>query len=334
MKQHHLDDNKLRDLGELNSAISEMKEQELPDTIQKQIWEKIHPEMIRNSQKLKKSAALKTFFIFYRPQLITACLLLLIISSYLLFPLFTSNQKQTQKITTTESTGIKTLNLNAGGKIRSDPQTKFQVIHATPETGEVFLSRGKVSVSVTPSKTRKRFEIHTKDAVVAVKGTIFDVIKRRQYTKVTVSQGTVWVTPSGKGRKKLILKAGDHATILPLKQFLIKQRVKGIEAFKEQNYIGAKTYLTPYLANQPRDWEIVTIAARIATINQKYSDALKYYTQILEGTTGITHENSRVAYGMLLKKMGKIAEANKTFRIYLKEYPRGTYRDEIKLELE
>ena len=96
--------------------------------------------------------------------------------------------------------------------IRIEPRTSVTVSRPMSNEIALRLDRGAVSVDYAPDRKGMKFTVHTPEATVTVKGTLFSVSRSEESTSVVVSRGAVVVTPSKKkeGAVKIQQAQGVH----------------------------------------------------------------------------------------------------------------------------
>ncbi len=315
---NRIEENSLRDFGRDSEILEKLKDIKLSENSRSNIWNSIKSEIeSKNNKNIFKN------IIMYKPYFAIAAVVIFSFTAILFYKDGNSIPKNI-------------INIKMGGTITPAKDTLFSLIKSTHKEEYVTLESGELDIFVIPTKkgeSEKHFELETKDGFVVVKGTKFKVNVDRDGTTVSVTKGTVWVTPKGEGREKIILTAGKTTHILPLSTFLRENKENGIKAYINKDYSIAKKMLEIYLLNQKDDFNIITILARVAEYEKRYDDAIKYYNRVLKGGSSIEKETAFVAIAVLLKNSNQKKRAEKMFLNYLKEYPKGIFKDDVRKEL-
>ncbi|MFH2006541.1 MAG: FecR domain-containing protein [bacterium] len=92
---------------------------------------------------------------------------------------------------------------------------RVTVVRDELRTATVRLASGRLRLHIPKLPAGGRVEVVTPDARVRVVGTRFTVLRGAgQQTTVSVSEGVVWVLPTGRNRKTVVLRAGEHRSVL------------------------------------------------------------------------------------------------------------------------
>lgn len=200
----------------LRNGVEELKNVKLTETDSQEIWSVLQNEAGKAADRVSLKNA---WHVLWKPRLLpiiatTAFLFLIIIVAISIKLLPDQSAKIAVAGTSIESNSEQwQLEFNVGADITIEPASRIAIDVAESDRGRIYLADGKISVRVNKLKNDQHFEVRTDDAVIAVKGTLFEVVKSTtDTTVVVVAEGTVWVTPAGKNRDKIILNAGQSAT--------------------------------------------------------------------------------------------------------------------------
>ncbi|MBN2694058.1 FecR domain-containing protein [bacterium] len=309
------DEKQLLDSKRDSLYINSLKGVEFSQKDKDKVWEKIVAET--NKEKNIKH----NMFLNFRMAIAVAILLIAITTFTIINTIFNQSTINQNIIT-----------LKTGGEVLKIEQVEIERVEVANLKEVFFLDNGKINVSVTPSKEKKHIEIKTVDASIVVKGTIFNVNKDNNGTKVDVIRGKVEVFPFGKGRDSYILEKDMSITIEPFNIWLEKVKSEGVEAYKNQNYSVAEKKLIIYNMNE-YSYDIVSILARVSEQKNDYKEAIKYYNIIVERSSGVKKETALLASALLEERVGNIKRTISIFEEYLQNYPDGVFSSEIENRL-
>ncbi len=205
-------------------------------------------------------------------------------------------------------------------------------VHVTrdePGLGVVRLDGGIVQVEVPKLPEGARMAVETREARVEVKGTRFSVSHTAEGTTVHVTEGTVWVTPAGKGRALEVLTAGQTT------------RVPGADAYRSglrqqlQGALSAKAWAeVATLAHRLLDTldegteadglrlQLAAVAARAGEANQAVALAEQVAAH---GALDLTRQNA-LAFAASVYHGGKQGAAElAVWQRYRQLYPTGAH---------
>jgi len=316
-----IEESSLRDFGKDSNTLEHLKNIELSDKIRNNIWNNIESEI--NPKKNN----IYTLFMNYKYNLAIA---VAVIISFTAILIYTNNNNMNKII----SKNI--INIKMGGTITVAKKTSFSVIKSTYKEELVSLKGGELNIHVIPAKKgepTKKFTVKTKDGIVRVKGTKFNVNVNESGTDVLVRKGTVWVEPNGKGRERVILTKGLSTHIIPLNIFLKEIKEKGTQAYINHEYDIAKEALNKYILNKENDYSTITILARIAESEKRYKDAIILYNKVLKSDVPLEQETAWIAIAVLFKNSNQKIKAKSMFNDYLKKFPNGIFKDDVHKEL-
>ena len=323
----NIDEKNLRDFGKDSKVLDSFKNIKPSKEVHDKVWSNIESSI--SSKISSKNNKVDSAFISIKPYLAIAAILFI---SFIAILFFKDKNSLNSDISENESV----IKIKMGGTIIPSKKSNFNIIESTSRKELVYLKKGKLDIYVIPTKegeAKKHFQLQTKDGVVIVKGTKFKVTANDSGTDVLVDKGTVWVEPKGKGRAKIVLKKGASTHIKPLKVFLKEIKEDGIKSYINKEYLIAKEKLNKYILNKENDYSVITILARIAESEKRYTDAIKLYSKVVKGGTSLEQETAMVAIAVLLKNSGQSKKAKSMFLNYMKKFPKGVFKDDVYKEL-
>lgn len=222
-----------------------------------------------------------------------------------------------------------------GAAIELTPGSKAEVVEAGPGSGTLRLDKGSVAVAVNRLDEGGRFEVHTDDAVVIVKGTRFTVTRQRPgFTSVSVSEGKVLVRPAGKGRQDIVLSAGQAADVPGQKAYLDGLKKEGLRAMDRGAEKKAASLFEQYLLSYPGyDPDVSLLLAGLKAKKGDHEQAMGLFGKVAESGNSLRAQNAIAYMAMLHKKLGRNEESLKTWDAYLQRFPGGVHAAEALHEL-
>jgi hypothetical protein len=219
--------------------------------------------------------------------------------------------------------------LRCGGLLASRGAT-VRILRDQPRAALIRLSTGRIGMRVPKLPRGGRVEIVTPDALVRVVGTRFTVKRGpRPETTVTVTEGVVRVTPTGRNRKTVVLRAGDSRTVLGEGAYLKQLRGQLAAALSAGRLKDAARLGRQYLAVTSKPAHASTMKLRLAGIVARLgltAEAVKLYEDVLGAAPhAVARQNALAFLARLYERLGKTHKALGIWRGLVKKYPDGLF---------
>ena len=91
--------------------------------------------------------------------------------------------------------------------------------------------------------------------------------------------------------------------------------------------------LNKYILNKTKDYQVITILARISEHQNNYKNAIKLYKKVLNSKSSLERQTAWIAIAVLLKNNNENSKSKKMFLNYLKTFPNGVFRKDVHKEL-
>lgn len=219
--------------------------------------------------------------------------------------------------------------LRCGGILASGTAT-VQVLRDRPKAALIRLHTGRVDMRVPKLRRGGRVEILTPDARVRVVGTRFSVRRGKQpQTLVSVSEGVVWVTPTGRNRKTVVLRAGESRAVLGEAAYLKQlegqlSAALGAGRLKDAARLGRR-----YLDVISKPARAATMKLRLAGILARLGltgSAVKLYQSVMGSAShAVARQNALAFLARLYERIGKSREALGIWRRLVHKHPGGLF---------
>ncbi len=323
---------KLKQLREFEKGLQATRTIEMEADTSEEIWSTLHQYVQQSQQELQVRNAWRT--ILSRPSTfaVAASILFLIPGIWLLIhflgPMAVDPSARPGEAVATAQNETIPRTFPVGAVASFGPEARATVREADRKSGIVFLERGQVNVSVQKLKEHRRFEVHTEDAIVQVKGTRFEVDKKSDdMTRVEVFEGTVWVNPVGKNREQIILTAGSSAEIPSLDAYLRELRQAGENALNAKAFSEATSYFKRFLKTSENEEasEVEFLLAEALERNGNDAEAVRMYLDMTRSSVSLRAENAYAAMASLQMRLENNSEVRKTWKQYLNRFPQGNF---------
>jgi tetratricopeptide (TPR) repeat protein len=214
---------------------------------------------------------------------------------------------------------------------------RASVVRDTPTTAVVRVAAGQVGLRVPKLPEGGRLEVVTSDARVRVKGTLFTVQRRTDSTTVKVREGVVWVMPTGRNRKTVVLGAGQQETVLgegPYLKLLLSKMQAALSGGRlaeaarlGQRYLAVTS--TPSRASSLR-LKLAGILARLS----RFNEAIRLYLKVA-GSAGhaVARQNALAFLARLYRRRKQMTKAVETWHALVTRYPGGIYERDALTQL-
>ena len=323
---------KLKQLHEFEKGLQATRTIEMKADASEEIWNNLQQYVQQSQQELHVRNAWRT--ILSRPSTfaVAASILFLIPGIWLLIhflgPMAADPSARPGEAVVTAQNETTPRTFPVGAVASFGPEARATVREADRKSGIVFLERGQVNVSVQKLTEHRRFEVHTEDAIVRVKGTRFEVDKHSDdMTRVEVFEGTVWVNPIGRNREQIVLKAGDSAEIPSLAAYLWELREAGENALNVKAFAEATSYFKRYLnTSETGDAsEVEFLLAEALERSGNDTEAVHMYLDMTRSSVSLRAENAYAALVSLQMRLKNNTEVRKTWKQYLNRFPQGNF---------
>lgn len=219
--------------------------------------------------------------------------------------------------------------LRCGGLLASRGAT-VRILHDKPRTAVIRLHTGRLGMRVPKLPRGGRVEVVTPDARVRVVGTRFTVQRGQQLqTTVAVTEGVVWVTPTGRNRKTVVLQAGESRTVLGEGAYLKQLRGQLTTALGAGRLKDAARLGRRYLAVTSKPAGAATMKLRLAGILARLgrpAAAVKLYQDVtVSAPHAVARQNALAFLARLYERLGKTHRALGIWRGLVKKYPGGLF---------
>ncbi len=225
--------------------------------------------------------------------------------------------------------------LRCGGVLRLGGAVA-QVVMDKRRSALIRLKSGRVSLSVPRLPPGGRLLVVTSDARVRVVGTRFSVrtggpasASKAAGTTVTVKEGVVWVTPTGRNRKTLVLRAGDSQTVLGELAYLkglLRQLKRAIGRGRlEEAASHGRRYLEVVTDPRRSTGMRLRLAGILARLGRSDEAARLYMRVVSGGSHAVARQNALAFLARLYERMGQGKRAMAAWTRLLKGYPRGLF---------
>jgi tetratricopeptide (TPR) repeat protein len=202
----------------------------------------------------------------------------------------------------------------------------------------VRLEAGTVRLRVPRLPAGGGLEVVTPDARVQVKGTRFTVERLPAgETRVAVTEGLVWVTPTGRNRARLVLGAGQQE-VVPGEDLYLRQLEARLSAALAAGQLAEAARLAQQcldVATSPA--RVGDVKLRLAAIRTRLGDlaeAARLYREVGEGPGHpVTRQNALAFLARLQQRQGRGAESEATWRTLLSRHPGGLHARDALMEL-
>lgn len=321
----------------LRNGMDEFKDVKLTETDSQEIWNILQNEAGKAADRVSLRNA---WHILWKPRLLpiiatSAFLFLMIIVAVGAKLLPSQSSKIAIAGTSMElkPEEQRQIEFNVGADVTIEPASRIAIDAADRDSGRIYLANGKISVRVNKLKNDQHFEVRTDDAVIAVKGTRFEVIKSMpDMTDVVVTEGTVWVTPAGKNRDKIILKAGQSVSVPGEITYLGELRKSGEKALLSETTVeDAVVFFERYILTDGSNSNI-EVKFLLADAFEQLGDigkAIKIYNDIIiESSDNLKAENAFASLASAHKRLGHKEKEMETWKSYIERFPKGVYSQE------
>lgn len=207
------------------------------------------------------------------------------------------------------------------------------------DVASIRLDVGEVSLQVPKLKPNQRVEVVTPDARVKVHGTRFTVRSNGNgTTSVSVQDGVVWIHPTGRHRKTVVLGPGGHQTVQGETAYLaslLKQMQVAVRATDTHQAVRlGRRYLSVTSKPQQRAAAVrLLLAGALERLGQRAA-AIAQYEKIVRGGGGAVARQNALAYlARLYYRSAMKTKALQTWRRLLKLFPKGIHSREALLTL-
>jgi len=219
--------------------------------------------------------------------------------------------------------------LRCGGLLASRGAT-VRILRDKPRTALIRLRTGRLGMRVPKLPRGGRVEVVTPDARVRVVGTRFTVQRGHQpRTTVAVAEGVVWVTPTGRNRRIVVLRAGESRTVLGEAAYLKQVLGQVSKALGAGRLTDAARLGRRYLAVTSKPAGAATMKLRLAGILVRLGRtraAVKLYQDVMGSAPhAVARQNALAFLARLYERLGKARRALGIWRGLVKKYPRGLF---------
>lgn len=194
------------------------------------------------------------------------------------------------------------------------------------------LDDGAVLLRVPRLPAGARLTVRTDEADVVVHGTHFLVERSSGRTRVTVTAGSVEVTPHGKGRPSVLLGPAQTEDVESLERYRLTRRALALQHTAAGRYAEGAREIEALLATEPqaelageahalRGWQAEAMGD-VARATGEYRSALRAAPP---EERAVWMENSAAGLAQLLEKAGARDEARTVWRDYLQKFPDGIH---------
>jgi FecR protein len=219
--------------------------------------------------------------------------------------------------------------LRCGGLLVARGAT-VRVVRDQPRAALIRLSAGHVGLRVPKLPRGGRVEIVTPDARVRVVGTRFTVRRgQKPQTTVTVTEGVVWVTPTGRNRQTVVLRAGESRTVLGEGAYLKQLRGQITAALRSGRLQEAARLGRRYLNVTSKPAGASTMKLRLAGIVARLgrtAEAVRLYQDVMgSAPQAVARQNALAFLARLYERLGKKHMALGIWRGLTQKYPGGLF---------
>lgn len=205
-----------------------------------------------------------------------------------------------------------------------------QILHDKPQSALIKLRTGRLGMRVPKLPRGGRVVIVTPDARVRVVGTSFTVSRgAKPQTTVAVSEGVVWVMPTGRNRMTIVLRAGDSQTVLGEAAYLMQLRGLLTTALGAGRLKAAARLGRRYLDVTSKPGGEATMKLRLAGILARLgrtAGAVKLYQDVMGSAPhAVARQNALAFLARLYERLGKTPKALGIWRGLVKKHPRGLF---------
>lgn len=218
----------------------------------------------------------------------------------------------------------------ASGATLSFQEARVRVLVDQPQRALLELASGGVEAAVPRLPPGGSLELTTPDARVTVKGTRFQVEGLgKGGTKVGVQEGTVWVQPSGRKRDRVVLTAGQEATVKGEALYLQDLLEEMGRAVMKDDLEGARQLGRRYLevtSAPERAGEMKNRLAGVLEELQRYDEARALYRETAKGQDApLVRQNAWLLLARSLEKTdGPAAALDPRLELWHR-FPKGAY---------
>lgn len=204
-----------------------------------------------------------------------------------------------------------------------------RLLHDDPGNGSVRLLTGTVQVEVPKLPAGARMAVETQEARIEVKGTRFSVTRNPEGTGVRVTEGTVWVTPAGRGRQMEILTAGQDTVIQNLNLYRSGLREKLKTALTAKSWQEAGQLAHRLLETLDEGTEADGLRLQLAAVavregNDAQAVALAEHVAA-HGAMDLTRQNALVFEANLHHAAKQTQAEMLVWQRYRQQFPQGTH---------
>ncbi len=219
--------------------------------------------------------------------------------------------------------------LRCGGLLASGGAA-MRVLRDQPQVAVIRLTAGRLGLRVPKLPRGGRVEIITPDARVRVVGTQFTVQRGQQpQTTVTVTEGVVWVTPSGRNRRIVVLRAGESRTVLGEVSYLKQLRGRLVAALGAGRLKEAARLGRRFLTVVSKPARASTMKLRLAGIVARLgrtAEAVRLYQDVMGSAPhAVARQNALAFLARLYERLGQGRRALEIWRGLARKYPRGLF---------
>jgi len=219
--------------------------------------------------------------------------------------------------------------LRCGGLLASGGAT-VRILKDQPRAALIRLTAGRLSLRVPKLPPGARLEIVTKDARVRVVGTKFSVRRgAKPQTTVKVTEGVVWITPTGRNRKTVVLRAGESRTVMGEGAYLKQLRDQLTSALSAGRLQEAARLGRRYLTVISSPALAATMKLRLAGIVARLgrtAEAVKLYQDVMGSAPhAVARQNALAFLARLYERLGKGSKALEIWRGLARKYPQGLF---------
>ncbi len=219
--------------------------------------------------------------------------------------------------------------LRCGGLLTSGGAS-VRILRDLPRVALIRLNVGRLGMRVPTLPPGGRVEIVTPDARVRVVGTQFTVQRGfKPQTTVTVSEGVVWVSPTGRNRRTVVLGAGESGTVLGEGAYLKQVQGQLTTALRAGRLQEAARLGRRYLAVISKPARAATMKLRLAGIVARLgrtAEAVKLYQDVMgSAPRAVARQNALAFLARLYERLGKRKKGLEIWRDLARKYPAGLF---------
>ncbi len=312
----------------LGNELDDLRSQRLEPEAKSAIWRNLQPEIERSQNRIQTRYALN--IIRKSPRLVVAAsLTAFIVTIGFLYMIQSHNRPPNPggRITVSQETN-KSFHFPVGADVSFSPESTAIIQAADETSGIIMLESGSITANVDKLNKTKHFQVQTEDAIVTVKGTQFSVRKLSpQATRVSVSEGRVWVEPKGKHRERLVLNAGDSTRILGQTAYLADLRTQGEQAMADDDFKSAADFFNRYLQSAASNsgQEVGFLLADAYERAGRQTEAVQVYEILIQTQQALQAENAFAGMAALYDRHSEGSRACAVWKRYLHRFPSGNF---------